>query len=1200
VDVVLTNMCNTTFHSGTFLLPSMEPVNDLSTYRAVYNELAGYYAVVTRETGQHNYKAMTVPYMRSLLDVEQTEVTAADPSEPCHTSTTSSVPGVTVEEEVATGVPLPALTQVMTPQIVPDYYSSPTGDDWAILDEEEQTPSEGTGAQCSESINSVDNISPKIASSPTESASTYFQGIAPGNAELQNAGYGELSHGILALDLGLPVKRATNAWSKGTCVQSLDLQIRDINTTTLAEWILDDVLPSSEWINLNDRSGSTASSESSVTDRGEASTGHQIPMREENNVQFKLPNLRQHIPKDTSQDVQLVLQHSVGVFKTEWRSLQWAQGKVDWFYMMQASTRLLASGKSQRRPLFEETGRSVGRTAHPRTIASRPAETKTRRVHHYNFNAKPVYCKSSTPPAVSYWVTSSPALKEWNDYTGSLHQIVVSSQAAKYVDPYLYHGPQIDGVLEGTTLREHVTGHVEKVYSSHGTWSEDKLDVDDDRPVDGGETPRCMHSCCVGLNTLPRPYEISAADGDVVLNDDGRRHPPALSTDRQVVGRPSRLSFTENASDLEEEPKSETPSGMLPNTVSVGEEACPGLVQQEALSDEEDATEQPEADDAVRSSTVDSCPRVAAWLEKIHHLSSLPIEEKTAYLYEAWSPPSKTCSQNRLDLTKWSEQPESHYSRNQDLAKWSEEPESSSKRYQDLTKWSEEPEKLGHQYQDPGVFLPGEISDEVNSYPSITEPDGNQGSDTAETFVGKSLASLSRDESRHGLHPQNMVHITDKIETYDKDNLRCDSGVSTRNKIDQSKNSCHNDSGLSFDSGKDILSIVLKDSRDMLDLRSKADNLTDELQSEESLRASMELMINSPNIDLEVKPACEAAHCTLGAGPHDVTISLIDDSNFLVDREPEDDCIAIQEIDKCLDDIKELMSPLQFDTTKRSPFQRPKTALGSHLELSVNHEWTSEPEPSNISLKLSDIIYDEWSTSSEDDSSGTKDKQVQADDSSASNDGISVGGVSPQLVQEVLVFSQIHVICDAPGTPETNCIGLDVVSEQENSTGVDFHGEVISANIEVNGESGHVLAFGERTSQSPEPRQSESLPTKNEDIVDTTTGSVSTSPATTSPEDLKDIRECLGSRPPTVSEGEIQANTIKLNAEALRYLDTATQTEELVFGDEVELPAEPSPTHFDCSSLFNLSIPKISFTDCLVYGGAALYLGHQAYRAFRR
>lgn len=1176
MEVVLTNMCDTIFHSGRFLLPSKEPVKDLSSYRAIYSESTGCYVVVTRETGQHNYKAMTIPYIRWLPDVQQ-EVSLADASENCDASTANSIPAVIPEEELREEIPQAALTQVKTPPLVPEYYSSPTGDDWANLDEEEQ---------CSEFNDLADSISHEIGPSETRSTSVCFEGVDLGDAELKNVRHGKLSRDIIALDIGLSVECATQAWSKGTCVQSLDLRIRDANKLTLSEWILDGVRPSSQRIDLNERPGSTGSSESCVTDHDQASTGFPIQMREEVNVQCKLPNLRQHIAKDTSQDVQLVLQHSAGLFKTESQTHQYAHGVVDWFYMMQASRRLLASGKSQRRPLFEETGRSVGKTARPTTVDSAPAGTGTCRVHHYNFNAMPVYRKSSTPPAVSYWVTTSPALKEWNDYTGSLHQIVVSSQAAKYVDPYLYHGPQISGIIEGTALQEHVTGHVEKVYSSYGNWSEDNLDVDDDRPADGGETPVCLSSRCAGLNLLPRPYEVSVADGNPLVNDDGRRHPPALSKDRQVVGRPSWLSFTENAYDVEDELNSETPPVIVPDTVSMGEEVCPGVVREQDVSHEENVTEPPEADNAVQSAAADSCPRMAAWLAKIYHLSSLPIEEKVAYLNEAWSPPSKTHSQDRQDLSRWCEQSKSLTSRNQDLARW-----------------SEEAENVNNQQRNSDVYLPSETEDQGESCVEINEPVGNRVSATPGVFAGKSVAGLSTDEFglRHQL--ETTVHIIDYVDTVDINKTCGDSQRCMRTETAQTEISFDENSGLSFESGKNITFKILRDSTDIQGAKMETNDPPVDLEPAQPYAAPKAVTTSSPMTDFDGAAATEAAPDTLGISKHLITINSIDDSNFSVGREAGDDCIAVQEIDKCLDDIKELMSPLHFDTTRCSPFQRPNVALGCYSELSINDEWSSEQELNKSSLKLSDIIYDEWSNSSEDESSRTKEKQEQADDSSASSDAISVGGGSPQPVQEVLDFSQIYVIYDAPVTTETDCAGSkSIVEDIEEAASSEVEPDDQEwEDVKVDGEFLRTFIRGEYVQQTDERTSNESLLTEEEKDADISIKRVvSRSLVTQCPEVPKGRDQRLENGPQTSSEAKVQANSTNVEAEVPRYLHTATQTEDQVYVSEAEPPAVSSSTHFDCSGLFNISLPKISLTDCLVYGGAALYLGHQAYRAFRR
>lgn len=1174
VEVVLTNMGNTAFGSAFFLLPSPEPITDLSRYRAVYNNSTACYEVVARDIGRHNYNPMTIPFAFSR------DETVIEDNEPKATlevsiSTTEEIPAVTIneaenEDPSSHDAPLATSVQVMATELTPGYYRSPTGEDWAAIDEDVHSPS-GSGSLS-------DGEHGNAAPHPTTSTNAYIKGNNFTEAESQDSSYGGQSREIIALDLdGVPAKRASNGWSKGTCVEALDLRLRDVNRTTLAEWFADNDHPFSE-PDYTDSHSQPA--EGSVIDHDEGSSDHQNSRKA---GVSDLPNLRQYIPADTCQDVQFALQHSLEYFKNDYVRNQWAQGQVDWFYMIQASRSLLASGKSQRRPLFEETGRSAGRTARPRMVDSAPAETESRRVHHYNFNAKPVYRKSTTPPAVSYWVTTSPALKEWNDYTGSLHQIVVSSQAAKYVDPYLYHGPQIAGILEGTALQEHVTGHVEKVYSSHGNWSEDNLDVDDDRPADGGETPVCINSRCAGLNLLPRPYEGSAANGDPLVNDDGRRHPPALSKDRQVVGRPSWLSFIENAYDVEDELNSETPPVTVPDTVSMGEEVFPGVVQEQAVSDEEDTIEPPEEANAAQSS-LDTCPHMTAWLAKIHHLSSLPIEEKMAFLYEAWSPPSKACSQNR-----------------QDLAKWSEQPESPSKWHHDLAKWSEEPEGVINQQQGSDVFLPGEVEDDCGSCLEICEPVGNRDSGAGGIFADEAVADLAIYGSGHVLNPQPVVHIASYVDTDEVDKHHSDLQLRTMSNTDQSH---HEDSGLSFESGKDIIFKVLKESGDNVDVKSGKDGVLSNLGPEQDHAAPTGLTDNSAAVCFKVGRASEAEPDNLDIVGHAIAISLDDSSNFSVGRIPEDNCIAVQEIDKCLHDIKELMSPLHFDTTKCSPFQRPDVALRCYSELSINDEWSSKQELDNSSLKLSDIIYDEWSTSSEDDSSGTKDKHKQVNDSSEPSDEMSIRSVSPSSFQGELVFSQIHVIYDAAGAPDVDYVGLHTIVEgprEATSDELEPAEEMIREEVKVDGDLALAQASGAHVGQVPEQVHSDGLDTGEEDIFGMSVKpAASISSAIVHAEDPKETECCMDKDSPKVGEIEVQGDSMKLEGDALIYLDAATQTEELVCNVEVVSPADPSPTHFDCSGLFNISMPKINLTDCLIYGGAALYLGHQAYRALRR
>ena len=508
MDVELTNIANITFHSATFLLPSKEPFHDLSNYRAIYHESAACYEVTGRETGQHNYKAITIPYICSLPHVQRLDITMARHVETFHASR-PTLELVATTEDYAKEVSSVVAIQVLNSHLV---------------DGEEPYPSNGTDVKRSESSEPNGNAHDKAASSLLTSTGNYIEGVT--FTELQHIRYGDR---IIASDLeGLATTGAAIAWGKGISIQALDLQLRDINESSLAEWFPDNDLPSLEpFTRLNQMN---IEEQVNCTDSHIyiASPGHEVE------AAFNPPNLRQYIPDDTSRDVQVALQNSNEDLRNR---NEWAQGSVNWFYMCQTSRHLHVSGENTRRPLFADTGRSVNYQTGSGVRTAETSEPETRSLHHYNFEAKPVYCRSSTPPAVSYWVAESPALKCRLNYDGRLHHTVTSSEAAKYVDPYSHHGRQVMEVIGGTALLEKVTGEVEKVYTNHGIWIDDLLGIDDDSPVNGGEAPLCTCYLVPHVNRLPHIPDLFDV-GDPIVNDDGRYRPLGKSRAREAVGRP--------------------------------------------------------------------------------------------------------------------------------------------------------------------------------------------------------------------------------------------------------------------------------------------------------------------------------------------------------------------------------------------------------------------------------------------------------------------------------------------------------------------------------------------------------------------------------------------------------------------------------------------------------------------------------------
>lgn len=96
-------------------------------------------------------------------------------------------------------------------------------------------------------------------------------------------------------------------------------------------------------------------------------------------------------------------------------------------------------------------------------------------LHHLNFALQPTSYRSATPPAVSMWATTSYNVRHHEhrieDIGGFTRKSILSAQAAKYIDPYFYHGPsRMLHEYCGSRLEEAVSGLVTKTYLPYGTW----------------------------------------------------------------------------------------------------------------------------------------------------------------------------------------------------------------------------------------------------------------------------------------------------------------------------------------------------------------------------------------------------------------------------------------------------------------------------------------------------------------------------------------------------------------------------------------------------------------------------------------------------------------------------------------------------------------------------------------------------------
>lgn len=167
--------------------------------------------------------------------------------------------------------------------------------------------------------------------------------------------------------------------------------------------------------------------------------------------------------------------------------------------------------------------------------------------HHINFLGNSTYTRSSTPPEVSLWFVATSRRKR--RFPSKSRQGVITSQAAKMIDPYLYFGPNNLLQLSASALRNAVTGYVRKVYSNNGTWLEDRYTDWTDTPINE-QTSDQEHLVFEALSHPPplqEPHFMRSGDHDVIFND--RLH-LLLSTPKKYNGRHSFDFSLRNSSNL--------------------------------------------------------------------------------------------------------------------------------------------------------------------------------------------------------------------------------------------------------------------------------------------------------------------------------------------------------------------------------------------------------------------------------------------------------------------------------------------------------------------------------------------------------------------------------------------------------------------------------------------------------------------------
>ncbi|MCJ1396657.1 hypothetical protein MMC18_009549 [Xylographa bjoerkii] len=612
VDIALTNLDNTLYGSGQFLLPSENPLQDTCNYRAVYNDKLCCFQVSCRHsipqpqtgpvqevsrdamlksmsmnhgecTDQITAPANTIGSANTVFSadakaqhaiinteaMEQSSVGRAPITLKTHEysgahdpiSTVLSVSTMSSNSESAassTGliecsnlaVPANAFHQSLTGQdSIPmmddeekyapiSYYQSPSGEDWAALDEEarpeqeqESTTYKGT---MHSNLKSIVDLSPKLLALDLNgiTSKSNFRPVSDNWKE-----EAEGAETTKAQDL-----QVTSAGVESYTRRVFDMRLSDLPKYNSLHGLLQEEIATSDTKHNGDDFNTK-----STTEAG-------------SEVNFELPNLRQYIPIDTTAEFEENLAQLKQADRDTIAGRQYAQGLVDWWYMCAVSRQLIASSRHCRSYL-QEADRSVdwfwtmenipkrvsippSRSPDLRAVAP-PISNKNqvRPVHHMNFLCEPVYQKSDTPPATSFWLISSSEVAKRNEWNGCLRRTLLSYLAAKWIDPVVFHGgdDEIPERLIGTALQEYVTGMVEKVYVPCGLWQKEQLGPDEDHPR-SSEGIDCLYYQCAQVNILPSlPFRF-ITDEVAVVNDDGRIHSPKPSRKRLPVAKRSNLS----------------------------------------------------------------------------------------------------------------------------------------------------------------------------------------------------------------------------------------------------------------------------------------------------------------------------------------------------------------------------------------------------------------------------------------------------------------------------------------------------------------------------------------------------------------------------------------------------------------------------------------------------------------------------------
>lgn len=289
--------------------------------------------------------------------------------------------------------------------------------------------------------------------------------------------------------------------------------------------------------------------------------------------------LRQYVPADLDEEVN----DFYNSFPLEARQAPndpttrlLSKSNVEWAYMTLALRQLKEMNLYKRKEL-EEADRSCDwfwengrRPLDVQFDKQTPlvSEEEEPLYHHINFLGYPTYIKSSTLPAVSFWVTfkSTEKPSPLDPYS---REAVILSQACRLIDPFEYHWTKEHDYVETESEIKDVCSQIKKVYENSGTWVEDIYDESEHVPKNDNSVDchddiyRADNFPC---NTLKVPHFVSREDGgDLIINggdpDLRRRH--YRNIHRKFNYQPTKLCIVKFA-DNEEPEKRKTSSVQMP------------------------------------------------------------------------------------------------------------------------------------------------------------------------------------------------------------------------------------------------------------------------------------------------------------------------------------------------------------------------------------------------------------------------------------------------------------------------------------------------------------------------------------------------------------------------------------------------------------------------------------------------------------